>query len=105
MGGSLMSNFMDNLIGDIVGCEDTFDVCRVLLNSAYGENYKLSDEQFNILANIFSDSEIAAATVMFLHSFEEFNEDFEKLQTLYEAVHEKFAKNKILSNGKSKIIA
>lgn len=100
-----MSNFMDNLIGNIVECEDTLDVCRVLLNSAYGENYKLSDEQFSILANIFSDSEIASSTVIFLHGFEEFNEDFEKLQTLYETIHEKFAKNKVLLNKKSTILA
>lgn len=86
-------NFMDDLIFSVDEAEDTVEVCRVLLEAAFGEDYALSDEQFSILMNIFTESEIAASVIIFLHNFEEFTEDFSKVKDLYTLVHDKFSEN------------
>jgi hypothetical protein len=96
---------MDNLIEEVVSCEDTLEVSRTLLNAAYGKKYILSEEQFGILANIFSESEIVAAVIIYLHNFDEFNEDYEKIKDLYEKVHEKFVEQNSIFSGVKKINA
>jgi hypothetical protein len=87
------SLFIDSLISDIKSSENTYELCRVLVDASFGEDNSLSDEQFDILTDIFTDSEIAAAIIMFLHNFEEFNYDLEKIKILYDIVHDKFHEN------------
>jgi hypothetical protein len=99
------SSFIDSLIVNVKNSESTYDICRVLLDASFGENNLLSDEQFNILSEIFTDSELTAALIMFLHNFEEFNYDFEKIKILYDIVHDKFHEETFDFSSNKNIIA
>ena len=100
-----MNNFIDQLIDRVKNSEDTADVCRVLVDASFGESDSLSESQFKILSNIFTDSEITAAIIVFLHQFEEFNYDFEKVKIFYNIVHEKFHQDNFVFNSKKNITA
>lgn len=87
------ATFMDELLAGVIEAEDTFEVCRILVDASFGEDYRLSDEQFDIFMSIFTESEVAASAVIFLHNFEEFTEDFFKIKELYTVIHDKFAES------------
>jgi hypothetical protein len=100
-----MNSFMDDLIIDVTNSNDVFDVCRVLADASFGVSYRLSDGQFQLLLSMFTEAEFASALLMFLHQFEEFNEDFEKIKILYNVIHDKFEENNTIFGNTKNILA
>lgn len=91
---------MNQLLEKLENSEGSFDVCKALLEVCFEDNL-VSDEQVQILMDMFGDNVLASYALVYIYSSYKFL-DLTGLQTIYEVIHTKFSDgpgNILVSSG------